>query len=230
MALITFVRHGQASWGAENYDQLSVKGEQQSKILGQVFANQARHFDQVWIGEMVRHRQTAEHCLKETGMQFVPTQHAGLNEFDHEQVLLAFHEGRYASKFEMIQAIQKSTHPKKTLAKVFSQAVLRWQSGLYDHDYTETWLNFQMRCKQVLNDIAKDAQGQNVVVFSSGGVISAIVQSLMSLTNQGAFELNWSMVNCGITQIQCNTERKTVLSLNEHQHLRAQSMDLLTWH
>ena len=37
MTTIYFIRHGQASFGAESYDQLSPNGELQAKILGQYF-------------------------------------------------------------------------------------------------------------------------------------------------------------------------------------------------
>ena len=35
MAAIYLVRHGQASFGAADYDQLSARGEQQAQLLGQ---------------------------------------------------------------------------------------------------------------------------------------------------------------------------------------------------
>ncbi len=230
MALITLVRHGQASWGTENYDRLSPKGIEQSKFLGQIFSDQKRNFDQVWVGDMLRHHQTAKYCLETMGASYVPLSHKGLNEFDHEHVLFAHHKGRYATKNEMIQAIKHSAHPVKSLGGMFKDAVHRWQSGNFDTDYPETWSNFQSRCNQVFMDIANGAKGKNVLVFSSGGAISVIVQSLLGLSNKATFELNWAMVNCSVTQILSSSDRQTVLSINEHQYFREQNMDLLTWH
>ena len=36
MTTIYLIRHGQASFGAANYDQLSNKGEQQATLLGSI--------------------------------------------------------------------------------------------------------------------------------------------------------------------------------------------------
>ena len=38
MSVIYLIRHGQASFGTDNYDQLSALGREQSAILGSYFA------------------------------------------------------------------------------------------------------------------------------------------------------------------------------------------------
>lgn len=59
MALITFVRHGQASWGADNYDQLSIKGAEQARVLGKVLMIKLNpsilHGVEKWLGTMKPH-------------------------------------------------------------------------------------------------------------------------------------------------------------------------------
>jgi broad specificity phosphatase PhoE len=45
MGNIYLVRHGQASFGAENYDQLSTLGQQQSQRLGEYFAQKGIQFE-----------------------------------------------------------------------------------------------------------------------------------------------------------------------------------------
>ena len=37
MQKITFVRHGQASYGSDNYDKLSELGHKQTRLLGEYF-------------------------------------------------------------------------------------------------------------------------------------------------------------------------------------------------
>lgn len=230
MALITLIRHGQASFGAANYDQLSPTGFVQSRQLGELFASQQQQFDQVWMGAMARHQQTAETCLQAAGCKLNPVIHAGFNEFDHEQVLVKLDTARYPTREALMQAIAATEHPKKTLGKLFGAAMQRWQCGEYDVDYSETWPQFQARSIAALNDIVAQSVGQHSVVFSSGGVISVIVQALMGLSDQATFELNWALVNCGITQIRSDGRKHTVLSINEHNHFRSQASNLLTWH
>ncbi|QER40235.1 histidine phosphatase family protein [Acinetobacter suaedae] len=230
MALITLVRHGQASWGVENYDQLSIKGTEQARVLGRVFDNQAKPFDRAWRGEMERHKETAQYCLAEMHSPLMAISHSGFNEFDHEEILLNLDKNKYATKQELMHIIKNSSNPVKTMGIIFSEAMQRWQSGFYDAEYVETWKAFQQRCIQAFTEIVNDSKGKNVVVFSSGGVISVIIQSLMGLSDQATFELNWSMVNCGVTQILSDSKRHNILSMNEHQHFREYGVNLLTWH
>ena len=60
MSEIYFVRHGQASLGARNYDQLSPLGWEQARWLGEYFRDRGLEFDRVVIGDMRRHRETLE--------------------------------------------------------------------------------------------------------------------------------------------------------------------------
>jgi broad specificity phosphatase PhoE len=53
MGHLYLVRHGQASFGADNYDQLSELGGWQSERLGQYFASKGRAFDTVITGSLV---------------------------------------------------------------------------------------------------------------------------------------------------------------------------------
>ncbi|XID74911.1 histidine phosphatase family protein [Alkanindiges sp. WGS2144] len=230
MTLITLIRHGQASFGATNYDQLSPRGYEQARFLGELFAGQQQTFDQAWMGEMARHQQTADHCLNAAGLILNPAVHQGLNEFDHEQVLMNLDTARYPTKEALIQAIAATDHPKKTLGKLFGEAMQRWQCGEYDCDYSETWQQFQVRCVTALNDIVAQSTTKHSVVFSSGGVISVMVQNLLGLDNRATFELNWALINCGVTRIRSENGKHTVLSINEQQHFYGQHSDLLTWH
>lgn len=230
MALITLIRHGQASFGAANYDQLSTLGYVQAKHLGTLFAQQQQQFDQVWMGAMARHRQTAESCLEAANFSSNPSVHDGLNEFDHEEVLMKLDTARYPDKHALMQAMAATDNPKKTLGKFFGDAMQRWQCGEYDCDYTETWQQFQTRSINSLHEIVAQSANQHSVVFSSGGVISVIVQHLMGLSDAATFQLNWALVNCGITQIRSDGGNHSILSINEHNHFRGQASDLLTWH
>ena len=60
MAKIYLVRHGQASFGAADYDQLSPLGAQQCELLGQHWRAMGLRFDAVWMGSLKRHRQSME--------------------------------------------------------------------------------------------------------------------------------------------------------------------------
>ena len=67
MSVIHLVRHGQASFGADDYDLLSALGERQSRVLGQALAGIGPRIVHAASGEMRRQRQTAEACLGAMG-------------------------------------------------------------------------------------------------------------------------------------------------------------------
>ena len=60
MSVLTLIRHGQASFFAANYDQLSALGERQSRALGEYWARRELSFDAVYTGPRVRQRHSAE--------------------------------------------------------------------------------------------------------------------------------------------------------------------------
>ena len=54
MTTILLARHGQASFGQENYDQLSKLGGMQAQMLGQHYASTQRRIDAIFTGSLVR--------------------------------------------------------------------------------------------------------------------------------------------------------------------------------
>ena len=58
MASIYLIRHGQASLGADDYDNLSPLGQQQAQRLGEYLAGKGIAPQSVFIGSLRRHAQT----------------------------------------------------------------------------------------------------------------------------------------------------------------------------
>ncbi|MFL2791062.1 MAG: histidine phosphatase family protein [Paracoccaceae bacterium] len=64
MSEIIFVRHGQASFGEEDYDKLSQNGHRQAYLLGLKFKDLDFEFDKIICGGMVRHRENIRGITK----------------------------------------------------------------------------------------------------------------------------------------------------------------------
>ena len=64
MSLLYLVRHGQASFFAEDYDRLSTLGELQARRLGEFWAARGVRFDATFSGPAVRQQRTAEIIVK----------------------------------------------------------------------------------------------------------------------------------------------------------------------
>ena len=95
MGTLYLVRHGQASFGAADYDNLSELGHRQSVRLGEYWRERGMHFDAVITGTLKRHRQTWEGIAEGLGLQrddVLPW--PGLNEYDSEALIATIHEGK----------------------------------------------------------------------------------------------------------------------------------------
>ncbi|MCP4358115.1 MAG: histidine phosphatase family protein, partial [Chloroflexi bacterium] len=60
MSSLFLVRHGQASFMQDNYDQLSPLGARQAKVLGEHWAALGVRIDRVYVGPKQRHHQTEQ--------------------------------------------------------------------------------------------------------------------------------------------------------------------------
>lgn len=230
MTLIYLVRHGQASFGAQTYDQLSLVGEQQAICLGQYLAQILPDQPEIMAGDMQRHQQTMCLALAESFPKAQIKTTKVWNEFDHQQIFSRY-TPRFANPALLKAEITQARHPREYLAQIFSAAIARWTEGEFDHDYDETWPAFQQRVEQGLADLCQgitNTKPQAVVVFTSGGVISVVVGKLLGLSPAQTFQLSWSVANCSLTTLRVEHGQPELLSFNEHQYLKLQP-DLLTW-
>ncbi|MDP1757609.1 MAG: histidine phosphatase family protein, partial [Pseudohongiella sp.] len=90
MSQLFLVRHGQASFGAANYDQLSALGYQQSAWLGEHFAELGVQFSRVVTGTLARQKQTAASILESSGQSVTIETDSGFNEFDFHTLVSVY--------------------------------------------------------------------------------------------------------------------------------------------
>ena len=221
MADLYLVRHGQASFGAADYDKLSTLGEEQSRRLGRWLKRCGIVPDAVASGTMKRQIGTAELTLAESGGPAPDTWLSldGLGEYDHETVVARFRPD-YADKAAMNADLARSPHPRRAFHAMYVQAVARWTGGAHDSDYAEPWTAFRQRVLGGLHRLATLEAG-SVWAFTSGGPITAICQHLLGLPDETAFTLNWPLVNAGVTRLRFNRAdgNVTLATFNGHPHL-----------
>ena len=232
MPSIYLIRHGQASFGQANYDQLSTLGKQQASHLGKALKKRKMVFDAVVLGGMFRHKQTAENCLKEMecGLEDAnPSINTGWNEYDHQNIL-AQYKPELATAQGVKDFIAAQENPQQVFENVFNGAVDRWIGGQHDADYVESWDKFKARVQGAFDDIVQQyKQSKTIAVFTSGGSISLLSQYYLGVPEDKLMQLNWTLVNCGITKIVSTGSRIFVASLNEHVHFEAENKSMITY-
>ena len=217
MSQILLVRHGQASFDAADYDQLSERGVEQSRILGEALAQQGVRPDVVVTGRMKRHDQTARALLEGAGWDLPIDVDAGWDEFDHVQVL-AVHTP---------PATTQAESERQAFQRWFEGATMRWTAGRHEDDYDETFAEFARRVEQALGRLAGRLSGsETAVVLTSGGPVSWAATSLLSAGTDVWLRLNPVCVNSAVTKVVVGSRGSTLVSFNDHSHL---SSDLLTY-
>ncbi|MCS5558791.1 MAG: histidine phosphatase family protein [Oceanospirillaceae bacterium] len=221
MAELFLVRHGQASFGADDYDQLSSLGEQQAFWLGQYFADRDIEFDKIIIGTQLRHQQTAEHLCR--GLDHVQTfdQHAGLNEYD-------FYAITEAMEHQYPQLMSHGKGDKRSYYKALKQALELWSSDQLDA-VPETWQRFMARVADALQFI-QQSNAKRVLVVSSGGPIAALTHQVLACPTATAIELNMQIRNTSVCHCFFNRESIRLASFNNIPHLdQPDRMDAITY-
>lgn len=219
MSAIYLIRHGQASFGGDDYDALSPLGERQSGILGAALAQRVGAPDIVQCGRMRRHAQTAGYCLE--AMQLAPDWQvdAGWDEYDHNDMLGAY-DARYSQQAAIAADLSGQQDPRAAFQAIFSAAAARWVSGAHDDDYRESWPAFCARVEQALDVLVQRLQrGQTALVFTSGGVIGVVCRRLLGLTDERTVQINWIQANASITKLIVGRGGVNLGSFNEHGHL-----------
>ncbi|MGB5164609.1 MAG: histidine phosphatase family protein [Woeseiaceae bacterium] len=218
MSELYLVRHAQASFGAEQYDNLSPTGVDQSRLLGRFFAEQEIEFDGVVSGVMQRHRQTIDALREQAiGENTVEQTHAGLNEYDFRTMMRVYCEVFPAD--ELVAAVLASPDDRKTYFRLLRRVLTAWSEDQL-HDVPESWSSFQERvadARSMLQSMA--TQSKRVLVVSSGGAISMFVGSVLGLSPNHIFDLNLQILNTSITRFFFDTSKISLAEFNAAPHL-----------
>lgn len=210
MGTLYLVRHGQASFGADDYDHLSPLGRQQSVRLGEHWRAHGLTFDAVLIGSLKRHRQTWEGLAEGLGWVTEPLVWPGLNEYDSTAVM------------EAIQA-QLPAHPTspdgyRQHFRLLRDGLRQWMAGVVSPKGMPEYPDFVQGVTSALDHVRAQHSG-NVLIVSSGGPISTAVGHLLGTTPETTIEMNLRIRNTAVSELAYNPKRCTLVSFNELPHL-----------
>ncbi|MGB0100026.1 MAG: histidine phosphatase family protein [Nocardioides sp.] len=212
MGVVLLVRHGQASFGAADYDVLSETGWTQGRLLGSWLAERGVKPDLVVRGTMRRHRETAEAMAEAAGWSLEARVDDGWDEFDHLAVVAA--NGESADGLG-----------RREFQELFERSTARWAAG-EGADYPETYVDFLGRVDRATDRAAAEAgSGRTVVVVSSGGPIGAVCARLSDpAADVPALARMWARfnavtVNSSVTRFVVGSTGARLITFNEHPHL-----------
>jgi len=210
MGNLYLVRHGQASFGEANYDQLSALGHQQSVRLGQYFAQKGLQFEAAMTGTLTRHVQTHAGICEGMGCDLPALAWAGLNEFDSEAVIATVHP----------HPLEKPDTPElyRHHFRLLRDGLTQWMNGVVSPKGMPSYDAFVQGVTSALDHVRNRHTG-NVLLVSSGGPISTAVGHLLGTTPETTITLNMRIRNSSVTEFAFNPKHHMLLTFNTVSHL-----------
>ena len=219
MSILLLVRHGQASFGSRNYDQLSEVGHEQSRVLGRALAERGVVPDLVVRGALRRHEETATGIVEGLGVDVPVDLEHGWDEFDFQHVV-EVHKPLYRSRTLMMADLARTGRPREAFQRAFEDATERWIGGGFDDEYAESFPAFAARVTGALTRTAALLDDhRTVLVVSSGGPIGMACSHLLAGDASLWAGLNKVAVNTAVSKVLRGSRGLTLSSYNEHSHL-----------
>ena len=220
MGTLYLVRHGQASFGAADYDQLSPLGVQQCQALGGWFASHGLQFDAVLCGTLRRHAQTlaglGQGYSQNPGDLPAALPWPGLNEYDSEAVIRAFHTGPLAAP--------TTAEITKAHFRLLRDALLAWMQGRSAPQGMPAYADWVGGITSALDHVRAHCSANpdaKVLMVSSGGPIATAVGHVLGTAMETTIELNLRIRNSAVTELAFNPKRMHLVSFNHLPHLDA---------
>lgn len=236
MSEIYFIRHAQASFGADNYDQLSRNGIRQAEVLARFLEKQGIHFDAIYSGTMRRHKETAEPVCRRLSIEHPqsggPVALAAFDEYNPESLIRARIRMSDPKGSTAARPRADLIRDRKRFQIFFSETVGRWMAGIYDGETgVEPWPRFCQRVDAGVDLItAQQGGGKRLAVFTSGGPISVVVRSLLGLSDRKTAEISWQVQNASLTCLRYNPAKRSLTGFNNTTHLMIEGDPSLLTH
>lgn len=211
MGTLYLVRHGQASFGAADYDQLSPRGHEQCRLLGAYWRERGQRFDAVFTGTLKRHAQSLAGIVEGLGEALAPVALPGLNEYDSEAVVRAIHPEPLAPP--------KDAEAVKQHFRLLRQGLLAWMAGETAPAGMPSHAEFSAGVAQALDRVREVGMGRQVLIVSSGGPIATAVAQVLSAPAETFVELNLRIRNSAVTEFAFNPKRHHLVTFNTLPHL-----------
>lgn len=207
------LRHGQASFGAADYDALSDRGRKQAAVAGAELAQRGLRDPVVVSGTLSRQRDTAAIAASEMLLDAGPSTDSRWNEYDHVGMVTEHADGTAVDSPEGFQA-------------VLDVALESWIRTAEP----DGWTAFADGAVAALKDLVRSLEsGRDAVVSSSGGVIAAICGHLLSTPPEGIVALNRVTVNAAFTILAVGSSGISLIAFNDHAHFTGPHAYLRTY-
>ncbi len=213
MGTLVLVRHGQASFGAADYDRLSPLGERQCRRLGEHLRARGMRFEAAFSGTLRRQIDSLDAIAAGLGGLPPPVRLPALDEYDPEALVRA----RFPDPpppDDPADARAAFRHQFRLLR----EALAAWMVGRTAPQGMPSHAEFVAGVAAALQR-AREQHAGDVLMVSSGGPIAAAVALVLGLAPPAAIELNLRIRNSAVTELAATRSGHVLLSFNGIAHL-----------
>ncbi|GGE81075.1 histidine phosphatase family protein [Streptosporangium jomthongense] len=218
MSSLLLVRHGQASFGGNRYDELSERGKRQASATGIWMRERGTRFDRILSGPRRRQTETAELILDARGSESLPGTDvlSSLDEFGEGEEILGVAEANSGL------SLMGDTHvAREEVFRLYSEAYLAWFRGEGELAGRAAFSEFR---KNVLDWFwshtgQRGASGQKTLAVTSAGVISVIVCEVLGFSDERWPDFIGVLENASVTEVLYSGGRVGLRYFNSTGHL-----------
>lgn len=221
MATIYLVRHGQASFGAENYDKLSELGCRQASVVGEYFRDTGIQFDAVYSGDLSRQRETARLAITSQSAAVAHHIDSRFNEIQNdEQIKCLLPE--VVKRNPAIEAlVNKGLSSSKDYQKVIDAVFNYWVTPACSDPRIQSWADYSSNAREALDKVMREqGAGKTVGIFTSGGTLATLVAQVLGLGGEQTYQLYEPIFNCSVTQLFYSDSKVSLSYFNDCSFLR----------
>jgi len=224
MSILYFVRHGQAAFKSENYDQLSPLGERQAAIAGDFFKRSGATFDAVFTGTLQRQTETARIILERMGSPMQPRVIPQLDEHATKAIIQAYAARMVGENPSLMDDLSNLFKSVSSFVRVYKRAMLMWMSGEQADDEIESWAAFTGRVREGIRIIGQSVEsGAKVLAVASGGPIAATTRAALDLDARRTVLASLAIRNASVSVFNIDGDDATLLTFNSVAHLEAEN-------
>lgn len=220
MATIYLIRHGQASFGDDDYDRLSPLGRRQAEVLGSYIQQSDIRFDAVYSGDLLRQSATAEIAVAKHDEQVPHHIDPRFNEVRNDEQIRRLVPEVTKRRPEIRDLIERGLKESKDYQKVIEAVFNYWISPECTASDIQTWQEFSGNAREALRQVmSSQGAGKTLGVFSSGGTIATIVAQVLGVDESLTYKFYEPMLNCSMTRLFYNSRRVSLSYFNDHSFL-----------
>ena len=226
MASIYLIRHGQASFGSDNYDRLSDLGRRQATLTGEFLARTGVRFDTAYCGTLERQQDTAKLALAAQDSSVPLHIDARLDEVRNDEHLEYLLPKLLAQRPDLQAIVDAGLDSSKRFQKIIEAVFNYWVTPEGEDPNIQSWTEYSGLVHAALRHIVEtEGAGKTTAVFTSGGTIAVFVAAVLGLPGSATYQFYEPVFNCSITQLFYNAERVSLSYFNDCSFLRQLSAE-----